>query len=784
MAVVLISVVVLVVACMIQIESYSMKSLSVKTLLSTDYKLVRSLFSDFNFKDSDFTNLHLFNFYIVMRRHNDNESISKLLKNAERHSTTIRLERKFSDWKYLASYGFLFSNNTKKFIEKINSEAILSDEDINELEIKFLNENIELYKFISKCLDLYKKRYNSEYKYINKDPIDFFPYKYLSDFSSKPPSSSIKKCIKLSFVYCIKNRSRRAMLSIQSLINSYNQYSKVNLNIEIEIVIVEDFGIDLINDFNVSEFSGEIYHYVINTGLSWTRSGTLNYGIKRSSGDIVAFCDVDFLFHDQFFFEAEECILNFEFEKNILVVNCIESSNHFKGAQVYTKGSPYGYMWMVDSKLTKQAGGFSEEYIGHGFEDRDFQYKMTSLYGLKIIDSISQRPGMFVIHFSHNTRTGDDNRDVNKSLLEDRLLNSNFKIQKKWGEFPLLYKSNYNKGLTISDKMVTDTYDVVFLAHNSYHAWTYQILLPELKKKGLRTILLSPLPDYQDEGVEKFCLDNSIPFMRVVQFLELEINSLALIVFNDWDSKVSNPLVKRFNALGKKTIGLIEGINDYNDIDTGRNRYAYRTVSYVLIPGDFDRRHYFSDLEDRAYVVGIPRLSKIIPDKIGVKSNSRVLINANFTYGVLEEYRYSWIEDCVNACVNNGLDYIISLHNADQGDYSKFNVSESSFYDELKQSALLISRFSSCIIESLVVGVPVIYYNNGFESVYKFQEPNGAYFYAKSYDCLNREVRKIAETKVDSNAVSNFLNDHALFEADSSGKIVCALINILNKESL
>ena len=43
------------------------------------------------------------------------------------------------------------------------------------------------------------------------------------------------------------------------------------------------------------------------------------------------------------------------------------------------------------------------------------------------------------------------------------------------------------------------------------------------------------------------------------------------------------------------------------------------------------------------------------------------------------------------------------------------------------ENAVLISRFSSCIIEALAMGRGVVYHNPGTERVEKFRDPLGAY---------------------------------------------------------
>lgn len=74
-----------------------------------------------------------------------------------------------------------------------------------------------------------------------------------------------------------------------------------------------------------------------------------------------------------------------------------------------------------------------------------------------------------------------------------------------------------------------------------------------------------------------------------------------------------------------------------------------------------------------------------------------------------------------------GLDWIISQHPQDRGDLSAYPLDTRDFESTMQENAILISRFSSCIIEALAMGRPVVYHNPDTEKVEKFREPLGAY---------------------------------------------------------
>lgn len=754
-----------------------------KMIRAKKYGDVVALFksSEFNFSKSI-----LFNIYFAHKKNGKNEDTKKFFQRVEKIAIGNKLERKFADWKYLATYNFLFSEKTVNRLHFLNNEIVLSDEAVSQLDSELLDNFKTLEKLISDCGSMYEYRYIDEYRFVKSDPLDFFPYKYISEFNVENYSRkvAVKDKLKISFVYCVKSRPVRFLLSLKSLRDAIVLYQEKCNSLEFEVVISEDVSSTLIPNLDQYTFEGDIAHYVIDTGVSWTRSGTLNFGIKRATGDVVVFCDVDFLFQPDFFILNEKSLLTFDFKKHILAVNCIETHTHHKSNVIYSKCSPYGYMWMVDLDLCKKVNGFSEQYIGHGFEDRDFQYKMTKNNNLTLVGSLAIEQCFFMLHLSHNSRVGEGTRNGNKNILNDRLLENNFHDDGKWGEFPLISYNKYNNSKKIFNTSVVVDYELAVLAHNSYHAWTYSLIKPYLDSAGLRSILLSPLPNYQDEGVEKFCADHSISFLRCCDMGDAR-NYSSLLVFNDWDKRVSNPLVIKFNELKLPTIGLIEGINDYDDVDTGRVRHAYRTVTNLLVPGDFDRDNYFSDIYHRSHVVGIPRMaaiSKNYSPKLGSENEKYyVLINANFTYGVLEDARDKWISDAVLACIENGLSYKLTIHQADKGDYSNYIVSSDTFYNDLNNCKVLISRFSSCILEALIKKINVIYYNDGFEKVNKFQDSGGAYLCPISESQLIEFLPKAWTDDFPEKKASVFLEKHAATSLKSELEIVNSIIKILKQ---
>ncbi len=324
-------------------------------------------------------------------------------------------------------------------------------------------------------------------------------------------------------------------------------------------------------------------------------------------------------------------------------------------------------------------------------------------------------------------------------------------------------------------KIFAKPYDVVFLPHKDYQVWTMGLIARELKQLGMTSCIMDLTDHYKDErsreAAKKF---PDIPFKDLSFLLDTKIVASSLICMNDWDPKVNRPLLKKSQKSNIKTIAIIEGINDFYDKDTGRERHAYQTVEYLLMTGEHDRQ-FFQDKKEKAVVVGIPRLKELMEEKVVFPQKPLAVINVNFSYGVLEDKRDMWISSAVEGCGEAGIDYIITKHPADTGDYSNYNVSTKNMYDTIREGSIIISRFGSIIIEALAMGKPAIYHNPHNEQVQKFQEPMSAYSLSNNSESLAKAIKFELELNVDYRERANkFLDYHSNINSDKDSAYLAA----------
>lgn len=276
-------------------------------------------------------------------------------------------------------------------------------------------------------------------------------------------------------------------------------------------------------------------------------------------------------------------------------------------------------------------------------------------------------------------------------------------------------------------------YDFVFFPLRAYHLMDSLPVCDRLKELGF-SFLVVETDDWRD-GKDEVRRAASEIGIEVTSFSELQESRPKVrccVVWNDWD-----PLMRAIMAAchdsGTETIGWIEGIQDYHDVDRGRGfqRAPYLRSRHLILPGSFDSR-YFQSTGQRLHFGEVVRIARLWQEGARKRTPTtqkqpRALINSNFSYGVLEDKRDAWVSQAVESCKRSGFQPVISRHPFDKGDAYPEYTSTESFYETIAHCDVAIQRFSSGILEALAIGVPTIYFNPHDEKVDKFTEPNGAF---------------------------------------------------------
>jgi hypothetical protein len=207
----------------------------------------------------------------------------------------------------------------------------------------------------------------------------------------------------------------------------------------------------------------------------------------------------------------------------------------------------------------------------------------------------------------------------------------------------------------------------------------------------------------------------------------LGIPLTGAFVLNDW-GKNTQAILAAVSAAGGTSFAKVEGVQDFTDADLDRVRKPYQHADVILGQGQND----VDSLPGcEVHVVGSTRLERIWNGPAAPAEARQVLINFNFTYGVLQDKHDEWIWAAVNGARSAGLEYEISLHPAQKNVPPQpavaAHVSTDPFSHALRRSGVLISRFSTVLYEAMALGVPAIYLNSHGEKVPTFQNPEGAF---------------------------------------------------------
>ncbi|MEM1334487.1 MAG: glycosyltransferase family A protein [Actinomycetota bacterium] len=271
---------------------------------------------------------------------------------------------------------------------------------------------------------------------------------------------------------------------------------------------------------------------------------------------------------------------------------------------------------------------------------------------------------------------------------------------------------------------------VVLLVEAVYHVDEFGPLAAALERIGQRAVFMDT-PKTVPGALA--ALGDHAP--AVVEWdVDVIPHAAAVVVLNDWGPV--RELVERANEAGVPTFSKVEGVQDFEDVDTGRVRRPYRTTAVVLGQGPNDLR---SLPDRRVEIVGSSRLERIWA-KGPIECSERVLVNLNFTYHVLTEHRERWMETVCQAVDRVGVEAVVSTHPAERSRNVGLPIATGPFRHEITKSGVLVSRFSTVPFEAMAWGVPFVYHNPHGELVPTFTRPDGAFAITSDTDQLARAL--------------------------------------------
>lgn len=248
------------------------------------------------------------------------------------------------------------------------------------------------------------------------------------------------------------------------------------------------------------------------------------------------------------------------------------------------------------------------------------------------------------------------------------------------------------------------------------------------------------------------------PSVSIGRLLE---RSLAVLVMNDWG--VPRRLVEAAQIENVPSFALVEGVQDFFDVDTGMARHAYRRVDHVFTLGRAGAEVLG---RERCTPVGSTRVSELWSTP-ALPAGDRTVINSNFTYGVLTSARRSWVDGVVSATEAAGRPWVLSRHVAERG-RSGHPASRLPVGDLLKDCGHLVSRFSTVALDALALGIDLVYHNPHGEREPTFQGGSDGFAVTRTpaelQHVMARGPRDRSEVRA---AVQPFLEHQVLLGAET-----------------
>ena len=122
--------------------------------------------------------------------------------------------------------------------------------------------------------------------------------------------------------------------------------------------------------------------------------------------------------------------------------------------------------------------------------------------------------------------------------------------------------------------------------------------------------------------------------------------------------------------------------------------------------------------------------------------NGEVVINSDFTYGVLTDERHGFLTKAIEAVLALELTPVISQHPADRplpAELAKYRT-DRSMSSMLPTCEAVITRFSTVPFEAIAYGTPFAYFNPHFEKVPTFATPDPAFEHVHTVDDLREAL--------------------------------------------
>lgn len=269
---------------------------------------------------------------------------------------------------------------------------------------------------------------------------------------------------------------------------------------------------------------------------------------------------------------------------------------------------------------------------------------------------------------------------------------------------------------------------IFFLASNDTHAST----LTKLAEHIPNVEFLIPDREKKEEGAAAVISGKGFRFREIPyppQKPTFNLSNSVVLAGADWTSEFKTVDLLRKKDISITTIVYQEGPHDWwCKISTNKGPLRLnqmRHASIALLQG----QRTLSMIRPSVFsITGLPKTDTIGNYRAKESSDLRVFVNYNFTYienkPDYESRGPDWLRLVEEALASEKLDFIVSVHPRSKPPNSVGTLvysSSETLGEHLQECEIVISRFSSVLIEALARGKEVVYFNPFHEPMATFQ---------------------------------------------------------------
>lgn len=338
-----------------------------------------------------------------------------------------------------------------------------------------------------------------------------------------------------------------------------------------------------------------------------------------------------------------------------------------------------------------------------------------------------------IIHLSNNIIAEDGIISQVQSYVQSPVVNLS-EFDKELFSIYLNKKMDYTEIIRNGKAFSISKGPILFCPSNDSHVKMFSQIKDFIS--GYQFLLFD---DRKSERTQRMLEDLNISYIKGYIDIIYSLKPSVLVFGNDWNALTQN-LQMHANNLGIPTVCIQEGCLDFQSLQ--RMQWA----NYPIIQGPIMLKY----LTQKIYfMAGNPKFD-FIDQNLPLPDKPKVMINCNFTYYVHEDIRDQWVKQVAETCLELNIDFFISQHPRDNGKFLDYPVIQSSpdqIQTQLKQTSIIITRFSTLVYEGMAANRIIIYYNPHKETMELFnKDETGGIFKVYHKQGLKTALEKAVES--------------------------------------